>query len=509
MNFDTKIFMWAAVAAVILVGLVLVLNEYGGSGEVPVLAGTNLQGNVEFNVDDYSSKVTSEKAAEVILAFAEEEASERNSVELTVYNQNLGLVKEVRELELENGFNLVTYSDIPQTIKPESVLFKDLDFSDSFVVEQNYEYDLAYEGSLLEKYLGKEISVEMNGGSVFEGKLLSYLDNLVMETSEGIVSINREEVQNIQYPELAEGLLLKPSLIWTVHANTAGKRNTETSYLADGLDWEADYIAEVNEDDTLMDLKGWVTVENNTGTNYVNAALKLVAGELNIERDYGYRSDWSYAEESMDMAMPSVAGGEAFEEQEMFEYHMYSLKGKTTLKDLQEKQISLLTAEGVSVEKEYVYDDYKDSDSVQVRVNFTNAEEAGLGMALPAGTVRVYKKDSEGSLQFVGEDSIEHTGDGVERKLFLGNVFDLSVEKEQTSYEKVGLRCNRSGYKVTLNNSKEEEVTVTVVHHIWGDVDVVNSNYPVHKKSAEKVEFRVPVPANSEQELTFTLRRCW
>ncbi len=234
------------------------------------------------NVNDYSYRVSVEKPT----AFLQEKATEVNEkggTEVTVYNQDLALVKEVREMVLKTGVNLVEYKDIAKEIDPTSVLFHDLDFPDTTVLEQNYEFDIVSKAKILEKYLDKDITVIVNEGdsvSTATGKLLSASDGIILQTADGIVAIS--DVSKISFPELPQGLITKPTLVWKIWTQQDGRRQTETTYLTKGMDWRADYVAKVNDADTAMDFSGWTTITNNSGTSYPNAKLKLVAGDIHL-----------------------------------------------------------------------------------------------------------------------------------------------------------------------------------------------------------------------------------
>jgi len=371
---------------------------------------------------------------------------------------------------------------------------------------------------LLEKYLGKEITVKTKDGQVYTGKLLSYsvakdLDQLLLQTDKQVVSLN--EVQETYFPELPGGLLAKPSLVWKLYTESDGNRETQTTYLTKGITWQADYIAKINQDDSQLNFSGWVTVENNSGTSYPASTLKLVAGDLHLagtEQRY-LPTGLAYKE-----AIPSATPNQ-FREEGLYEYHLYSLDRVTDIGSNETKQISLLSAPNVSVVKKFVFDPMKgwyrsysnntSEKKVQVLLEFKNSKEKGLGMPLPKGTVRVYKEDSEGKLQFVGEDSIDHTPEDEEVSLLTGYAFDIVGEKKTTSEEKIGDRCREYSYEVKFRNHKDDAVTVYAVEHTYGDNKIVSSNYQYEKKDAYKYEFKVEIPANGESTLTYTIRTCW
>jgi len=471
-----------------------------------------------FAVKDYSFTVSSEKPESVIASFADEsESEEKQATELTIYNQNLALVKEYRTLDLKQGLNLVKYTDIASQIKADTVLFTDLVDPSTFVVEQNYEYDIVNKSKLLDKYLDKEITVKTKEGELYTGKLLSHtnkgdFDQLLLQTDNQVVSLN--EVLEIYFPELSEGLLTKPSLVWKIYTESTGERETETTYLTNGLTWEADYIAKINSEDNMMDFKGWVTTQNTSGTTYPATTLKLVAGDLHLTQEQQRYKTYDLMYEQ---AMPTGASPNAFNEESMFEYHMYSLDRVTDIKNNETKQISLLSSPGVSVTKKFVFDTQRrgwygasnDGKSIQVLLEFENSDEAGLGMPLPKGTVRVYKEDSQGKLQFIGEDAIDHTPKDEEMSLLLGYAFDIVGEQKTTASNKITSRCWEYDYEISLRNHKEEAVTVYAVAHASGDNELRKASHDYTKKDAFKYEFPIEIEADGEETLTYTIRTCW
>ncbi|MBU1120723.1 DUF4139 domain-containing protein [Candidatus Micrarchaeota archaeon] len=468
-----------------------------------------------FNIKDYSYKVTVEKPEEAVLLFADTEtSSDKIGTELTIYNQDLGLVKELRELELKEGLNLVQYKDVASRIDPTSVMFMDLSYPSTFVVEQNYKYDLVSKNKLLEKYLDKEITIEVNENEktiTYTGTLLSYVDGVILQTSEGIIAISN--IDKISFPKLPEGLIAKPTLVWKVYTEDSGVRNTQTIYLTGGMSWRADYIAKVNEKDILMDFKGWVTTTNTSGTSYPNSSLKLVAGDIHrVTPTAGVAGGYDYAMKE------AAYAPEQFTEEALFEYHMYSLERSTDIMNNETKQISLLASENVPIKKEFVFDasqrtwyyDTSTSNKIKVMLNFKNSEENALGMPLPKGIVRVYKEDSAGKLQFIGEDQIDHTPKDEERRLFLGYAFDVVGERIETLAENVAHCYWRYAYEITIRNHKDEEIEVVVPEHMSRSFRITDHSDPYEKKDSSTIEFRVKVPADGEKKITYTVEyKCY
>jgi len=432
-------------------------------------------------------------------------------VEVTIYNSNLAVVKEYRNKFLTKGLNHVFYEGVASSIDPTSVKLKALN-GNIEVLEQNYKYDLISFQKILEKYLGKNVTgyqIYGNNKEVVEGTLLSFSGKqVILRDKDG--KINIVSLDNFILPELPEGLIVKPTLEWLINAAETKNYTLELSYLTSGMTWRADYVAVVNKDDTELDLNGWVTITNNAGTTFRNASLKLVAGEVHRVTE-GIR----YPAPRKMYAMEKEAIGQPqFREEKFFEYHLYTLKRKTTLKNREQKQISLFDAHNIRAEKEYVYDPswswyswYRDQNKVKVMLNFKNSEENNLGIPLPKGIVRVFKRDSEGKLQFIGEDRIDHTPKDETIRIFLGYAFDIRAEKKQKDVE-----YNKpKGYdtytwEITIRNHKDEDIMVTVIERVWGDWEIVEENYPHEKESNTKIKWRIPVKANSNATLTYTIR---
>jgi len=453
------------------------------------------------NINSYTYSVSVDKP-EIQLQATENEAAtgEKTSSELTVYNDNLALVKDVRQIFLEKGLNLVKFKDISAMIDATSVLFMDLTHPNTYVLEQDYEYDLVSRSKILEKYLEKEIIVQVVEGDAskeYTGKLLSYNDGIVLDTNDGIITISSPS--RISFPELPDGLLTKPTLVWKVWTEDAGSHETQTVYLTSGLSWRADYIMKLSTDDRQMDFSGWTTITNNSGTAYPDTKLKLVAGTVHrVEEGIVYKRLYDYAVES------GAAAPQAFGEQPIFEYHLYTLDRKTNVNNNETKQISLLNTEGVPVTKEFVYDGATNGENVEVKMKFRNAESEGIGMPLPKGIVRVYKEDNDGQLQFLGEDSIDHTPKDEEVEIAVGNAFDVKGERTQTEYSEISKGITRQSYKIILKNHKAEAVKVVVKENIGQSAKVLTSSDAFEQKSASEIEFNVDVPANGEKTITYT-----
>lgn len=457
-------------------------------------------------------------------------AAPARAAEVTVYNQNLGLIKEVRRFDLKSGLNRLEVVDVAAQIDPTSVHFKSLTAPDAVsVLEQDFKYDLVSQDKLLEKYLGSEVELVRYGldGSrkdSVKGTLLSNRGGRVLKVGERIlVNPGGEFI----LPELPEGLLTKPTLVWNLKSSKAGEHQGEISYLTAGLSWNADYVLVVDKDDAKGDLNAWVTVSNNSGATYKDAKLKLVAGDIHRApqpRGPGRREMYKLAA-AAEMAMD---GGMV--EKSFFEYHLYTLQRPTTLSENSSKQVEMASAAGVPVKKLFVYDGvqgvqwsefygegildpgYGTSSGKKVSVFFElqNKKSEGLGLPLPKGRVRVYKKDDDGSLQLAGEDAIDHTPKDEKVRVKMGEAFDVVGERKRVNFQS-GKRWAEESFEIKLRNHKETDVTVTVVEHLyrWTGWKVTGSSQKFEKKDAQTIEFAVPVKKDGESVVTYTVRYSW
>lgn len=452
----------------------------------------------KLNIAGYASVASRDAASALLSTASAAESTEKESTEVTVYNQNIALIKETRNVRLERGYNTVRYVDVASLIDPTSVLFYDLSYPDTEVLEQNYEYDVVNREKLLSKYLDRDVTITSDNVT-YTGKLLGTGGAIILKTSSGVVTLDRAE--KIEFPDAA-GLLTKPTLVWYLQTDSSGEHRIQTTYLTNGMNWHADYVLKVGRDDSAGDLKGWVTVDNRAGTSYPNAKLKLVAGDVN--RVFFAPS------KAMDMyqyptPVPTAAAyGMGFVEKPLFEYHIYSLGRKTDIGNNEIKQISLLGADSVKLKKELVYDGTYYSDKVRVMLEFMNSESNKLGVPLPGGRVRAYKEDTDGQLQFLGEDSISHTPKDEKVRVHIGDAFDVVGTRTQTDYRKLGENAYEYSIRVELRNHKAEAVDVTVVEHLYGSWRIISSSDPYTKKDANTIEFSVNVGANGTRAVTYT-----
>ncbi len=433
---------------------------------------------------------------------------------LTVYNTNRALITEEREIDFkEKGKFFLNFMDVPSTIMSETLSFKVKEGKDLNVLEQNYEYDLLSPQKLLDKYLGKEVilvqNVMENNTTVLrkiKAKLLSTNNGTVWEEEGKILS--NPIYSYLEYPTIPENLYARPTLVLYLEGDR-GKRKVEASYLATGLNWICDYVLNLNEKGDLGVLIGWITLKNNSGRTYRDANLKLIAGDVKtVERK---DVDALYEEvQYMKSKAPS------FEEKPFFEYHLYTLQRKTTIKDNQQKQIELLEGKNIPIEREYVLRGEKwyytqryieeQIQKVDVFLKFKNEEKSNLGISLPKGTVRVYQKDTDGSNQFIGEDLIDHTPKDEVIKLSVGRAFDIVSERKQRDFKTISSCVYEMEYEIVIRNHKEEDIVVKVVEPIGGDWTMVSNSHPFEKDQAFQVIFNVKVPKNGESKVIYKIR---
>ncbi|HYE87233.1 MAG TPA: hypothetical protein VEA16_12810 [Vicinamibacterales bacterium] len=445
--------------------------------------------------------------------------SDQAEVSLTVYNSDLALVRDVRNLQLSRGTGNLRFMDIAATVNPATVHFRSLTEPAAVsVLEQNYEYDLLDPEKLLRKYVGRQVTLIRNrqeGGTTRQEEvkalLLSYNNGPVWQIGNELVT--GLSADHIRFPELPDTLYSRPTLIWTVQNDGAARHRVEASYLAKSLAWNADYVMTVRRDDTAADLNGWVTLTNNSGTAFRNARLQLVAGDLNRVRQQFNRLADVAAAPSARQLQEAAMTQEAFSD-----YHLYTLGRKTSINNAQTKQVSLLEGTDVPVVKRYIVEGqsyyYHNQmhpgsplkDAVQVFYQFKNEEKGGLGMPMPAGVLRVYQQDSKGGVQFVGEDRITHTPKDETLNIKIGNAFDVVCERNQTDFTKIATNVYEFQYEITLRNHKAIPISVDVNEPVGGTWRMLTSSHQWSKRSAWAVQFNVPVEANGTAVLKYRVR---
>src|SRR6266700_255639 len=436
--------------------------------------------------------------------------NDQTDLSVTVYNSNIALVRDVRNLSLPSGVFRLKLMDIAATINPATVHFRSLNEPDKLgVLEQNYEYDLLEPAKLLHKYMDNGTTKREE----IKATLLADNNGPVWKIGNDIVTGGYAE--SYRFPEVPANLFDRPTLLMSLENSGSRKQQIEASYLAGNLSWNSDYVLTVGREDKAADLDGWVTLINNSGTAFRNARLQLVAGDLNRIQPA------PASMQARDMVMAKAARAEQFAQENFSEYHLYTLGRKTSVEDKETKQISLLEGNGVPVEKRFVingqnfyYHNQQNpgspiKDNVMVYYKFRNEEKSGLGMPMPAGNVRVYQKDSKGNILFVGEDRIDHTPKDEMLNIHIGNAFDVISERKQTDYKRVDTHTWEMEFEITLRNHKDTPITVEVNEPIGGDWEMLTSSYKYTKTAAWAARFNVPVAANGTSLLKYRIRARW
>lgn len=462
-----------------------------------------------------SSNVMSADTDEIVSGL-----SDQQTVAVTIYNHNLALVKDQRKVKLSSGLNNLALRDVSAQIRPETALLRSISHKGSFdTLEQNFDFDLLTPQKLLEKYVGKAVRVITTNPATGvetseQASVLSANNGVVMKIG------NRIETGmpgRIVYDNVPLNLRDRPTLITKLNNKTAGEQSVELSYLTGGLDWKADYVAELSSKEDSLDLSGWVTLTNTSGTSYQNAKLQLVAGDVNQIQDEFPRA--------MSMRKGVAMAAEAaapMAEESLLEYHLYSLDRPTTIAENQTKQVALLSAAQVPARKEFVlrgadyyynasYGDLGQKLKVGVFVEFDNKETAKLGIPLPKGVMRVYKKDSLGNAQFVGEDRIDHTPKNEAVRLKLGEAFDVTADKKQSDFKTMprpakGNSMFESAYEIVIKNAKKERVSVTVQEPIPAEWKIIKESHPSQKATSNTAVWKIDVPAEGKATLSYRVQ---
>jgi hypothetical protein len=451
-----------------------------------------------------------------------------DGVSLTIYNQGTALVIDRRTFELAGGISTLDFTDVAATIDATSVSFRSLtDPTGTSVLEQNYVFDLVGSARLLERYVDQRIElVTSPDNTTFSGVLLSGRNGeIILRQDNGqIVVVSLAGVRNISFPALPEGLITRPTLRWMLNVANPGAQQVQLTYLTGGLNWTADYILLLNDTSSALDLNGWVTLTNTSGAAYEDATVKLVAGDVNrlpTEREFMAFADGAVA------AMPLEES--QVQQRDFNEYKLYQVQRPVTVADNETKQVEFVTAPGVPATTFFVYDSSSPfygyfspiSDpgygmtgitDVQNWLEFSTAEETGVGVPLPAGRVRVYQEDIDGSALLIGENRIDHTAMGEPVRLFLGNAFDLVGERIQTNFQFIAGNVVEETYEIKLRNRKADQaVEIRVPERLfrWSNWEILNPSDPFTQIDSANIEFRVTVGPGEERIIRYTVRYTW
>lgn len=457
-----------------------------------------------------------------------------NTTELTIYNQGLGFIKEVRVVKLKKGQQHVNVEDVAQLIDASSVALKVLNNPGSVsIFEQNYQYDLISPMAILNKSVGKRVRFTRTMGTSkesIEGVLLSSptavtnngdgssysYNGLVIKANDGRIILSPQG--EIDVLEMPEGLISKPSLLWNLESDKDQDANMELSYLTNGFNWNANYVFTIDEKGT-GDLQGWVSLTNNCGLSFENAKLKLLAGDVNIVRPRGRPGGFGGGA-APEMAMKMDAG---MSEESLFEYHLYTLNRPATVKNKETKQLNLLEGAGIPFKKQIVFDSMAGFDnyypnegsigvgalSPMVKLKFVNDDKSHLGMPMPAGKVRLYSRDASGSVQFVGEDQINHTPRDEKITLNVGRSFDVRADRKRTDFKRISPNSVRESFEVEVRNRKKTDETVYLYERHWGDWKVTDKSMDFVKEDANTMVFEIKLKAGEERKITYTVDTKW
>ena len=446
---------------------------------------------------------------------------DQQSVAVTIYNGDLALVKDTRKVNLKTGLNALALRDVSAQIRPETALLRSINAPGSLtLLEQNFDFDLLTPQKMLEKYVGKTVGIVKTNPTTGvetteQATVLSANNGVVLKLGNRIeTGVPSNNLSRIVYDDVPANLRDRPTLVTQINNKGAAEQTVELSYLTGGLGWKADYVAELNDKENMLDLSGWVTLTNTSGVSYKNAKLQLVAGDVNRVQP---QMQPTMMRKNMDMMAAEAAAPMA--EEGLLEYHLYTLDRPTNIMEAQTKQVALLSASGIPARKELVlkgaeyyyqgqYGEIGTKLKVGVFIEFDNKEASKLGMPLPKGILRVYKKDSKGNAQFVGEDNIDHTPKNETVRLKLGDAFDVTADKKQTDFKVLpnpqkNHSAFESAYELVLKNAKKEKVTVTVQEPISGEWTIVSESHPHSKANSHLALWKIDIPAEGSTTLTY------
>jgi hypothetical protein len=455
---------------------------------------------------------------------------------LTIYNQNFAVVRDTVPLNLQSGINDVRYTDATAQVEPDSVILRDPTGNHSLqILEQNYRNDPVTQELLLSLFEGKTIDFETlrlkdntQVREIVPGKIIrsGYVPG--GEPEQPIVEVDGKLQFSLPgqplFPDLGDDTVLKPTLNWLLQSDKPGKFDAEVGYITGGFDWSASYNLVSPEKGDIVDLVGWITMNNRSGKTFHDASIKLMAGDVNRIQPQTFTAGFGGA-----YRLAMAENAPAVTEKAFDEFHLYSIARPTTLRDRETKQVEFVHAEQVVAPTIYVYDgapgyrfygglNYEQgygtegTKKVQVMREFVNAETNHLGIALPAGKLRFYRRDTDGQLQFVGEDRIDHTPRNETIRVTTGNAFDLVGERKQTSFHvDTGDKWMDESFEIKLRNRKTEPVEIRVVEHLyrWNNWDITQKSDDFTKKDSQTIEFRVPVKPDEEKIVSYTVHYSW
>lgn len=425
-----------------------------------------------------------------------------DEIAVTVYNNNLGVISETRQIEFNKGVDRLEFRDVPSQIDAASVRFELVTPGRQVsILEQNYAFDLVSPQQMYMKYIDKEIELIDKEGRLFSGVLLAYSSGSVtlLEETGRIKIVLLENISEVNFPSLPDGLITRPTLFWVYESDFTGALECRVGYQTGGMSWSAEYVGLLSDDESELDLSGWASINNHSGKTYADAKLKLVAGDIS-------RAAQPPRALAKGMAMAGASMSAGFEEKAFFEYHLYTLPRRATVADKEIKQISLFDPAKTGTEKIYIYRPERHPTNVEVRLKFVNSKADGLGMPLPAGRIRLFKADDDGSVILLGEDRIKHTPRDEEITVKVGNAFDVVAEQRLMSQNRVSAKVEDRQFEIELRNRKKSDITVTVEKRFYGYWEITDSNFAYKRKDANTVEFEIPVGAGQTVQLNCLVR---
>ncbi|MFA5865601.1 MAG: DUF4139 domain-containing protein [Phycisphaerae bacterium] len=454
-------------------------------------------------------------------------ASTQRELSLTVYNDNFALVKDQRAMKFKGGVNEFKFTDVAATIEPSSVRFRSLTDPQARVVEQNFQFDLVGSAKLLEKYIDHPVEVLTAKGEIITGKLLRAEEQqIILQDNQGIRIISAGKISGIKLSKLPQGLLTRPTLVWQMYTAKEGKQNIQLDYLARDIKWDMNYNAVLSEDDKKLDLVGWVTLANKSGADFPDSKITLVAGEPRrpAQPMFSYGIDYL---RSISALSPSTQRGKDISET-FGEYHLYRLPNRTSVNAQQIKQIKLLGADSVPVEKIYLYDGAKiqfwpnrtyleptfgreANKKVNMLLSLENRADHRLGIALPAGLVRILKRDQDKSLEFIGEDKMPSTSVDEKVLLYIGDAFDLAANRTQTDFRRLSAHSIEEAFKIELKNHKKEPVTIMVIEKLyrWSNWEMIEKSQNYEKINDRTIRFMVTIKPDKTQTIEYRVHYTW
>lgn len=426
-----------------------------------------------------------------------------DEVAVTVYNSNLGVISEKRNIEFKQGTGQVAFKDVPSQIDASSVRFRSLDEEQQIsILEQNYVFDLVSPEQIYRKYIDQEIELFDQDGRLYTGILIAFSKGEVtlQEKSGRIKIILMSKISEVSFPSLPDGLITRPTLFWKYQSERSGKIDCEVSYQTTGMNWNAEYVGLLSSDETSLELSGWASINNTSGKTYHNATLKLIAGDIHRVQQSPGRGPMMKS-----MAAEAFTDGR-FQEKEFFEYHLYTLPRKTTLANREIKQISLFEPSESAVEKIFLFKPERNPKKVEVALKFKNSKESGLGMPLPGGRVRLFKADDDGSLILLGEDRIDHTPRDEEVNIKVGFAFDISAQETLIDQSRPSRLIEERTYEIEIRNHKSDDIMVEVEKKLYGIWELLETSLEYEKKDANTIIFHLPVLSDGKAKINYRVR---